>query len=185
MLQRAGFAFTVVIPQVDETPRPGEEPGIYANRIAREKCERVAGQHPGAIVMAADTVVALDGDILGKPLDKEDAARTLARLSGRVHEVITAVYFRGSGKEIPLDARTRVEFAELTSREIGDYVESGEPMDKAGAYAIQGGGEGFVRRIEGSYTNVIGLPLREVIDTLTSQFDVFPTPTRHPSQDQS
>jgi septum formation protein len=119
-------------------------------------------------VLAADTDVVLDGDVLGKPRDEDDARAMLARLSGRVHDVVTGyeVYDAAAGRADGAVVRTRVEFAALGRGEIDAYVATGEPMGKAGGYAIQGRAAGMIRRIEGSYTNVVGLPLREVLETL-------------------
>ena len=158
-------AFEVRVPRVDETPQPGEAAGDYAERLAAEKAVEVAREAPaGAIIVAADTVVVLDGRILGKPRDAADAHRMLAALSGRSHEVITGVCVRtaeeGTGERFR--TVTEVRFRALDEEEIAEYVESGEPMDKAGAYAIQSGAAHMVKEIRGSYTNVVGLPLCEV-----------------------
>lgn len=139
--------------------------------MAREKCEQVARAHPDDIVLAADTIVVLDGRILGKPRDAEDAMAMLHALSGQEHDVITAVALACGTRFKVLAPVTRVRFAALSEEEIARYVAGGEPMDKAGAYAIQGEGTGLIRSINGSYTNVVGLPLREVIDILREYFD--------------
>lgn len=145
--------------EVDETPRPGEPPGDYVLRLAREKAAATA--RPGELVLAADTTVVVDGEILGKPRDGEDARRMLRRLAGREHEVLTGIALdepgrerRASGVEV-----SRVRMAPLAEGEIAWYVATGEPMDKAGAYAIQGLGALFVEAVFGNYSNVVGLPI--------------------------
>ena len=156
---------------VDETPHEGEAPDAYVQRLSREKA--AAGfaaltlrNQPPFPVLAADTTVTIDGKILGKPLDREDAIATLKLLSGRRHEVLTSV-------SVALDERvetrlstTLIDFAELSDARIHRYVLTNEPHDKAGAYGIQGHAGGFVKRIEGSYTGVMGLPLAETIELL-------------------
>ncbi len=127
-------------------------------RLAEAKAAAVSASD-GEIVLGADTVVVIDGRILEKPSDPADAARMLRLLSGREHDVITGICLVGSGRKIVETAITRVRFIELTAREIEDYVTSGEPMDKAGAYAIQGLASKFVERVEGEYSNVVGLPV--------------------------
>jgi septum formation protein len=154
LLTAAGIAFRVHAANIDETPLPGESPVDYVRRLAREKAEAV----PGATVLGADTVVVIDGQMLGKPGSPEDAARMLRLLSGRRHEVVTGICLKG-GEAIVDHDTTAVYFARLTEQEILDYVASREPLDKAGGYAIQGLGSKFVERIEGSYSNVVGLPV--------------------------
>jgi septum formation protein len=162
LLRAAGYDFDVRPADVDERVRAGEGPEPYARRLAEAKALRL-GRHPALPVLAADTVVVVDGEVLGKPADPDDAARMLRRLSGRVHEVLTAVALIPAGRgPVPVEVaveRTRVEFRQLVEAEIAGYVATGEPMDKAGAYAVQGRAAGFVRRLEGSYSNVVGLPL--------------------------
>ncbi len=162
MLDNLGVEFAVRPVDVDESPLDGESPEPYVLRLARAKA--LAGApNEREIVLAADTIVALDGDLLGKPRDAADAGRMLERLSGRGHEVLTGVAVAGAPDgRAALRAeveRTRVRFAELSPAEIEWYVRSGEPLDKAGAYAIQGLGALFVTRLEGNYSNVVGLPL--------------------------
>ncbi len=143
---------------VDETPRAGENPADYVLRVAEMKARAVTSLE-NEIVLAADTTVVLGNAILGKPHDAADAARMLRALSGRQHEVMTGICLR-RGEEILRDiASTAVWFSPLTDREIQDYVVSGEPMDKAGAYGIQGLASRFIERIDGSYSNVVGLPV--------------------------
>ena len=165
ILRQAGISFVARPANVDETARPGEIPEDYVKRVARDKATAV-GAAPGEIVLGADTVVVIDGEILGKPGDSADAARMLGLLAGREHEVLTGFCLR-RGAEMVFDcARTRVWFRPLTREEIVEYVASGEPMDKAGAYAIQGLASKFIERIEGSYTNVVGLPIEVVQQVL-------------------
>jgi septum formation protein len=157
LLKSAGIAFRVQAANIDETHLAGETPVDYVRRLAREKAEAV----PGELVLGADTVVVVDGQILGKPIDAADAVRMLQLLSGRKHEVITGICLKG--REVVVDHEvTDVFFAVLTAMEIEEYVATGEPMDKAGAYAIQGLASRFVQRIEGSYSNVVGLPVAMV-----------------------
>jgi septum formation protein len=173
LLTAAGIPFEIRPAHIDETARRGEDPRTYASRVAVEKAQAVAAQSPGRPVLAADTVVVIDGQILGKPIDADDARRMLRLLSGRTHEVLTAVAliarndtegdFPGdAGKSPPVSLLvevTAVEFAALDKAEIDWYVGTGEPADKAGAYAIQGFASRYVIRIEGSYSNVVGLPV--------------------------
>lgn len=148
---------------VDETPFAGEAAEDYVLRLAESKAESAAPAD-GELVLAADTIVVVDGDLLGKPRDPDDARRMLERLSGREHQVLTGVAVRGPSGEPRLSAveTTRVRFAELTADEIAWYVASGEPLDKAGAYAVQGLGALFVDAVDGNYSNVVGLPLPAV-----------------------
>ncbi|MBZ5605852.1 MAG: Maf family protein [Acidobacteriia bacterium] len=158
LLRNAGFDFTVRARPVEEIRRPGEDPEQYARRLARSKAE-ASWEAADEIVLAADTIVVLGDRVLEKPRDPEDARAMLRLLSGRTHTVITAICIRHAGGEMVDAESTRVHFAELSDREIGDYVASGEPMDKAGAYGIQGLASKFVDRIEGCYFNVMGLPV--------------------------
>jgi septum formation protein len=165
VLRNAGFQFEVVPAHVDESPRPGESPVALAERLAREKAEEVAARRAAsdaAVVLGADTVVVSDDDeLLGKPSSPADAVAMLEKLSGRPHDVITGVALvpAGGGSVRVAHERTRVYFRPLTRQEIERYAASGEPLDKAGAYAIQGLAGRFVTRIEGCYFNVMGLPL--------------------------
>lgn len=165
LLLDAGLAFDVVeAPQdVEEEVAPGLEAEAGAIRRARAKAGFVAKMNPGAYVLGADTVVVLDGEILGKPSSVDDASRMLGLLSGRTHEVITAFALLGADSRQEEAVATKVSLRALDEETIGRYAESGEPMDKAGAYAIQGMGGGLVDRVEGSYTNVVGLPVAEVL----------------------
>jgi septum formation protein len=167
LLSLLGIAHTVdAAHDVDETPRPGEDPEALARRLAGEKADGVAHRHPGVPVLAADTVVVLDGDVLNKPVDAADAERMLARLAGREHVVVTAVALAHDGRVDVRADRTRVRFRPLSPALIRAYVATGEPLDKAGSYGLQGYGAVLVERIEGDCFGVIGLPLRLVVDLL-------------------
>jgi septum formation protein len=173
LLTSAGFTFEVAPAQVDETPWPGEAPEAYALRVARDKASAAVdgSRKPGSIVLAADTVVAAAGRILGKPRNNEDAASMLRLLSGAVHDVHTAVVTLSTLGERSEIETTRVRFLPLTDAEIAWYVASGEPEGKAGAYAIQGRAARFVDRIEGSWSNVVGLPISTVYRLLQGAAD--------------
>ena len=167
LLAATGVAFTARSPDVDETPRGGEDPRTYVERLAREKAETVARPlAPGDVVLAADTTVWLAPALLGKPADAADARRMLRTLSGRTHEVHTGVAVVAGGGVTSSVATTRVVFADLDEVDVEWYVGTGEPLDKAGAYAVQGSGNLFVRAIEGSPSNVVGLPLDVVAGLL-------------------
>lgn len=158
LLRAAGIDFTVRVADIDETPLPGESARDYVLRLAEEKARAVPAD-ADEIVLAADTTVVLGAEILGKPMDGADAARMLRALSGQRHEVITGICFKHRDRAIRDIASTAVWFAPLSDTEIADYVASGEPMDKAGAYGIQGMASRFIDRIAGSYSNVVGLPV--------------------------
>jgi septum formation protein len=162
LLDAAGFEFTVDVADVDETRHPGEPAGAYARRVALAKAEAVAARHPDAFVLGADTVVVLDDEVLGKPVDDADAVRMVTGLAGRSHRVLTAVAIVGQGTTVDAIEETVVWMQALTPTEIVAYVESGEPRDKAGAYGIQGRASRFIPKIEGSYSNVVGLPVATV-----------------------
>ena len=151
---------------VDESMDPGDQPDGYARRVAQLKAEAVVPQAPGRSILGADTIVIVDDAVLGKPADATDARRMLGLLSGRTHTVLTAVYLvnpaAGPGRGQTSVARTSVEFAPLSHAEIAWYVASGETAGKAGAYAVQGLASRFVTRINGSYSNVVGLPVAVV-----------------------
>jgi septum formation protein len=158
LLAAAGIEFTVRVTDVDETPLDDEAPRDYVLRIAEAKARAVQASDD-EIVLAADTTVVLGTEIMGKPKDAADAARMLRALAGKRHDVITAICLRHA-KGMKTDiASTAVWFAHLSDAEISDYVASGEPMDKAGAYGIQGLASKFIDRIDGSYSNVVGLPV--------------------------
>jgi septum formation protein len=163
-----GVSFSIVVPTIDESPRAEESPENYVVRVAREKARDVASRVSRSVVLSADTVVTIDGEILGKPHDRADAIRMLARLSGREHQVFTAVCVINqlSGEMREGLEKTAVSFRKLSPQEIEDYIERENVMDKAGAYAIQGFASVFIPRISGSYSNVMGLPLALVYDFL-------------------
>lgn len=158
ILGAAGIPFVVRAPNVPEERGAGESPEAYVRRLAEEKAFGVF-RKPGEIVLAGDTVVVVDQHILEKPRDADDALRMLRLLAGRDHEVITGICLRGETAKIIDSATTRVHFVPLTEAELAAYVASGEPMDKAGAYAIQGLASRFIDRVEGGYFNVVGLPI--------------------------
>jgi septum formation protein len=164
LLTSAGFLFEVAPADVDETPAPEEAATLYALRVARAKAGAAAAARADAdrVVLAADTVVAVQGQILGKPVDSRDATRMLRLLADRTHEVHTAVAVRRGSEERDEVVTTRVRFLPLSEAEIAWYVASGEPEGKAGAYAIQGRGARFIDWIEGSWSNVVGLPIATV-----------------------
>ena len=171
LLDQLGVRYSVDPADIDETRQAGESPAAYVERMAREKAQRVAARYrdPGHAVLAADTTVHLDDEVLGKPVDHFDGLAMLARLSGRSHSVLTAVCLWGDdGSSVQL-VETRVEFIQLTRELCEAYLATDEPWDKAGGYAIQGLAGAFVRRIEGSYSNVVGLPLCETRQLLVAQ----------------
>ncbi len=175
LLRAAGIAITVQPTNIPEVPKDGEPPKAFAERLAREKAWAVFKERPNDLVLGADTIVVIEGEILGKPRNGPDAARMLRRLSGRTHEVMTSVCLMGprpatgstlgentKGDGTLGDTRsesTLVTMSELSDDEIRAYIETGEPMDKAGAYAIQGIASRWIPRIEGDYSNVVGLPI--------------------------
>ena len=165
LLTRAGYEFVVIPADVDESTRVGESPTNLVKRLARMKVAAVAELRPEAVVLGADTVVVDREVVLGKPTDKNAAAAMLCRLSGRTHEVWTGVALSAAGQSWDEVASTRVVFRELDDDDISWYLASGEMFGKAGGYAIQGLASRFVTRIEGSYTNVVGLPI-SVVDNL-------------------
>lgn len=176
LLTQAGFTFRVHAAQVNEDPLPGEEPIAYVTRLAREKAEAVfrelsaAAPGDGSLsVLGADTTVTVDGEILGKPENDADAARMLRLLSGRSHRVMTGVaVVTAAATEVAAEV-TAVRFLTLSDEEIAAYVATGEPLDKAGAYAIQGRAARWIPRIEGCYFNVVGLPLALVAQLLEAR----------------
>jgi septum formation protein len=167
LLASLGLEFTVLVPAIEEAAKQGETPRVFAERLAAEKAAAVSAD-PGAMVIAADTIVVQGGNILGKPSDEAHATEMLSNLSGKTHEVITGVCVGKNAVSRVFSVSTEVVFRELTQAEIADYVSSGCPMDKAGAYAIQGGAAHMVCAINGSYTNVVGLPLCELHKVLIS-----------------
>lgn len=161
LLAILGYPFTVIPAAIDEIPMAGEDPETFVVRVALEKGMEVASRVSQSVVISADTVVTVDNEILGKPVDEEDAARMLRKLSGRDHWVLTAVTVINQSTHTTLDGldRTRVWFAPLTEKEILDYIRRENVFDKAGAYAIQGYAGVYIPRIEGNYFNVMGFPL--------------------------
>jgi septum formation protein len=166
LLRAAGFDFDAAPVDIDEAVRVGEPPALYVRRLAAEKSARAAATRAGAIVLGADTAVVIDGQILGKPCDDDEAAAMLRRLSGARHDVMTGVSLRRGGLELGRVETTAVRFTALTPEDVAWYVASGEGRDKAGAYAIQGLASRFIPRIEGSYSNVVGLPVACVWELL-------------------
>jgi septum formation protein len=163
LLAQLGIPFDIVTSDVPETPQPGESAAAFAQRVARDKAIEGARRRPGTYVLGADTVVVVEGAILGKPADRDDARRMLCTLSGRAHEVLTAVALVDPAGDVDeIVVRTGVEFRRLAAEQIEHYLDSGEPFDKAGAYAVQGGAQTFVLQVRGSYSNVVGLPMEEV-----------------------
>jgi septum formation protein len=170
ILRDAGIAFTVMSSAVDETSIPGESPHDLVERLATAKAELVAARAVGpAIVLAGDTVVAIDDHVLGKPRSAEDARRMLRQLSGRTHSVVTGIALirLPDGERTSLVETTLVHFAQLSEEKIARYLATDEPFDKAGSYAIQGRAGRYIPRIEGCYFNVVGLPLARVTQALT------------------
>ena len=172
---RPGAEFGILDIDMPEHPQPGEPPEQYVRRVAREKAGagllKVMG-NPTAVVLGSDTEVVLDGEVFGKPVDDADAAAMLRRLSGRTHQVISAVSMVSPSRELQAVSVSEVTFAELTPAQIEAYVASGEPHGRAGAYAIQGLAEAFTTRLSGSYSGVMGLPLYETA-TLLRQFGLL------------
>ena len=168
LLETLGIPFSILVSAADETPQVAELPEDYVVRVARTKGEDVASRVTGSVVLSADTVVTIDGEILGKPTDRNDAIRMLEKLSGREHEVYTAVCVidQTTGKMREGLDRTRVWFHRISRAQISDYIDRENVMDKAGAYAIQGFASVYISKIEGSYSNVIGLPLAMVWELL-------------------
>lgn len=164
-MRQAGIPFTVRAAPVDETPLSGESPSDYVQRLAEMKALAVSAT-PGETVLGADTTVVIDGEMLAKPHDADDARRMLQLLSGRRHEVLTGICLRRDSQLKRDWAATQVWFLRMTDREIEDYVASGEPMDKAGGYAIQGLASKFIEKIDGCYFNVVGLPVTMVYQHL-------------------
>ncbi len=165
LLTLLGRQFDVVVPQIDETPKAREASRAFAERLAREKASAIKAE---GTVIAADTIVVLGRHLLGKPTDAYHARKMLQKLSGRKHKVITGVCVRSAEQTQVFSVVTKVFFRGLTRQEIEAYIATGEPIDKAGAYAIQGNAAHMVRKIKGSYTNVVGLPLCELQKTLIS-----------------
>ena len=169
LLAAAGISFEVLAADSDETPHTNEAPEAYVERLAIEKASAVLALRPGTTVIGADTTVVIDGQILGKPADAQDATDMLRLLQGRAHDVFTGVAVASASGVLAAVAHTRVWFRVMTDEDISWYVASGQPMDKAGAYGIQGLASRFIDRIDGSYTNVVGLPVAVVFSILNQE----------------
>lgn len=169
LLAQIGVSFKVATAHIDESPQPGEAPEVYVLRMARQKAAAVLAQHPVLPVLAADTTVVVDGDILGKPVDEVDGLAMLERLSGRAHQVLTAVALVEAGLDVRRASRlnvNKVVFRPTSAAERLAYWRTGEPLDKAGGYAIQGHAAVFIEHLEGSFSAVMGLPLFETAELL-------------------
>lgn len=172
-LNKMGVSFVVMKPDADETILVGEEPRDYVERMAYEKAQIIAEMHPNDVVLAADTIVVCHGIIIGKPASREDAKRILRMLSGRTHEVMSAVCIIKGKEERTFTVTTEVTFAPLTEELIDTYVASGECDDKSGAYAVQGIASMFVAKVSGSVSAVVGLPICQVREAL-AEFGIKP-----------
>jgi septum formation protein len=166
LLALIGITHEVRPADIDETYFPGEKPAAHAERLARGKCAVIAEREPDALVIGSDTIVVVDGDVLGKPTDEADAARMLRRLSGRSHVVVTAVAVARRGQIRSAVEEVNVTFHSLSDGDIAAYIATREPMDKAGAYGIQGFGATIVERVDGDYFAVMGLPLQLLVRVL-------------------
>jgi septum formation protein len=162
ILSAVGWKFEKHVPNIDESERDGETPEAYVCRLAKEKAEAIAKEHTDAAVLGADTTVVLDGKIIGKPVDLDDARGMIASLSGKEHEVLTGVAVVADGRTETGLQRTRVKFAEMNSGEIDFLVAKGDPLDKAGGYAVQAQAALFIEYVNGDYWNVVGLPINLV-----------------------
>jgi len=162
----AGLNFGIEAVDVDERRLAGEPAATYVDRLARLKASAAAEHHPASAVIGADTAVVLDDEVLGKPIDSQDATRMLRSLAGRPHEVLTGIAVAWQGSVISDIARTCVWMHPVSDEDIAWYVSTGEPSDKAGSYAIQGHGSRFISHIEGSFTNVVGLPVAPLLQLL-------------------
>lgn len=171
LLEQAGLSFSIIPSNVDEKSLPMSSPETYVRELAEAKARDIAEKHPENWVIGADTVVLIDGTILGKPRSREEARKMLEQLSGNTHQVLTgyAICCYGKDRYFSDTVKTDVRFKHLTEDEIQWYIHSEEPFDKAGAYAIQGLGTFLVRSINGSYTNVVGLPVCEVVEFLLKE----------------
>ena len=186
LLAAFGKPFIIDIPDVDESLLPGEDPPSHVRRLALDKARTVEKRHDSGLVIAADTIVVLDGLIIGKPEDEADARRMLGSLSGRTHQVYTGVAVADSaaGTVMSRVACSRVTIASVGEEEIARYVATGEPLDKAGSYAVQGIGGKYVSRVNGSLSNVIGLPLEELRELFVAAGWTPPFPAE-PSRENS
>lgn len=166
LLALAGFAFTVDAAHIDETQRPGEAPEAYVQRLALEKAQAIHARHPDAIVLGADTTVVLEGAVLNKPRDADDARRMLRALAGKMHHVHTGIAVVSSHSRRAHIETTRVFFSEIAEPDLARYIACGDPLDKAGAYGIQGFAARWIPRIEGDFFNVVGLPVAATVRLL-------------------
>lgn len=186
LLRQIGVKFTVIKPEFDEKRLPGEDPVVYALRnstskglwVAQELIRREGNALTDTLILSADTIVVLNGDVLEKPQDEADAVRMLGRLSGKTHTVVTGLSLTAVDRDRRITERsqavhTAVTIKPMPQSEIEAYVRTGEPLDKAGSYAIQGKGAYMVSRIDGSYTNVVGLPLSDMVDLLEKEFGIW------------
>ena len=170
LLEMLRIPFRVIAPDVDEHVQAGEQPDAYVTRLSRAKAQAVVGRAPGEVVLAADTTVVLDARIFEKPTSPKHAVEMLQQLQGRTHEVLTSVAVARNGDVAQALDRSRVTFRPADRATLEDYVATGEPLDKAGAYAIQGLGAPLIERVEGDFFGVMGLPLRLALDLL-AKFD--------------
>lgn len=172
-LNNMGVSYQIIKPRIDESALEGEDPLVYVQRMAKTKAQVIAAEHDSEVVLAADTIVVVGKQILGKPVDREDAKRILRTLSGKTHQVMTAVCI-GKGSDVRmLTEITNVTFAPLSEDLIATYVASGECDDKSGAYAVQGIGAMFIEKVEGSVSSVVGLPICQVRKVL-AEFGIMP-----------
>ena len=169
ILTSVGWQFISIAPDIDESERDGESPADYVVRLAREKAEAVAASNPGSVVLGADTTVVADGQIMGKPVDMDDARRMVRILAANWHEVLTGVAVVRNGETRLAIQRTRVKFSSMTDDEIEFLATMGDPLDKAGAYAVQAQAALFIEGIEGDHWNIVGLPVRLVYQLVTKE----------------
>jgi len=166
ILTSVGWTFTKSVPDIDESERQGESPDEYVQRLAAEKASAVSHLHPDSLILAADTTVVVDDTMLAKPVDIEDAKRMLRMLSGRWHDVLTGIAVCRNGSPSVAMERTGVKFIEMSEQEVNFLAEEGDPLDKAGAYAVQAQAALFIEQIRGDYWNVVGLPVNLVYRTI-------------------
>ncbi|MDR6630899.1 Maf-like protein [Acinetobacter lwoffii] len=166
LLQQLGLSFDIYSPEIDESVQAGESVAAYVERLARAKADAVAERYPNAIIIAADTSLGVDQEILGKPESKQHAIEMWTKISGRWHDVYSGVCVRTKHEKYSIVVRTQVEFQILSAADMESYWATGEPLGKAGAYAIQGIAARYIPKIQGSYSNVVGLPLYETVQLL-------------------
>lgn len=172
-LNNMGVSYQIIKPHIDESALPGEDPLVYVERMAKTKAQVIAADNPLQVVLAADTIVVVDQQILGKPVDREDAKRILRTLSGKTHQVMTSVFICRHDEMQQFTEITKVTFAQLDEELIATYVASGECDDKSGAYAVQGIGAMLIEKVEGSVSSVVGLPICQVRKVLAT-FGIYP-----------